>query len=151
MANWWHNAIGSVPQPWPPTERSDDGRRAKCSLAPYRRFPLERNQSQIGVQCSITERLEGVSAEGLEWSLAPRKEGLSGLPNDEKPARNTFTEVDRIIHHFRWEHPPWDNGEVDASTDPWRARGESHSTYANWLKSFTPCLCYLHPSSAVSV
>jgi IS1 family transposase len=62
----------------------DDGRRARCSLAPCRRFPLESHQSQMWVQCHITGRLVHVPAEALGWSIAPRKKGLSGLPNDEK-------------------------------------------------------------------
>ncbi len=51
-ANDWRNAIGSGPQRWQLAEPIDDGRRAKCSLAPCRRFPLERHRSRWGsVSC----------------------------------------------------------------------------------------------------
>jgi hypothetical protein len=36
------------------------------------------------MQRLVTGRLVRVPAEALGWSLAPRKEGLAGLPNDEK-------------------------------------------------------------------
>jgi hypothetical protein len=46
-----------------------------------------------------------VPAEVVGWGLTPGREGLSGLPNDEKPARNGFGEAGGIIHHLLWLHP----------------------------------------------
>jgi IS1 family transposase len=40
-ANDWRNAIDNGCQPWQREEPTDDGRRARCSLAPCQRFPLE--------------------------------------------------------------------------------------------------------------
>ena len=88
VASWWRNATGSVPQRWHQAEPLDDGRRAKCSHTPCQRFPLERQGSQRWVQCHITGRWVKVLAEILGWSLAPGREGLSGLPHHEKPARS---------------------------------------------------------------
>jgi hypothetical protein len=90
VANWRRNAIGNVPLPWQREERSDDGRRAKCSLAHCRRFPLERHQGRMWVQCHLTGRLVKVLAEELAWSLAPGREGPSGLPHHKNPARSEF-------------------------------------------------------------
>jgi hypothetical protein len=50
-------------------------------------------------------RLVHVPAEDVGWGLSPGREGLSGLPNDEKPARNGFGEAGGIIHHLLWLHP----------------------------------------------
>jgi len=38
VANFWHNAIGSVPKLWQREEPTDDGQRGKCSVIPYRRY-----------------------------------------------------------------------------------------------------------------
>src|SRR5260221_1933500 len=46
-ATGWRNAIGNGLQPWQREEPSDDGRRARCSLAPCLRFPLESHSSQM--------------------------------------------------------------------------------------------------------
>jgi hypothetical protein len=40
------------------------------------------------VRCHITGRRVKILAETLGWSLAPGREGLSGLPHHEKPARS---------------------------------------------------------------
>ncbi len=44
-------------------------------------------------------------AETFGWSLAPGREGLSGLPNDEKTCLRGFAEGVRIIHYVPWQHP----------------------------------------------
>jgi hypothetical protein len=49
-------------------------------------------------------RLVHVPAEDVGRGLSPGREGLSGLPNDEKPARNGFGEAGGIIHHLQWLH-----------------------------------------------
>jgi hypothetical protein len=46
-------------------------------------------------------RLVYVLAEDVGWDLTAGREGLSGLPNSEKPARNGFGEVGGIIHHLQ--------------------------------------------------
>jgi hypothetical protein len=46
-ATGWRNAIGNGLQPWQREEPPDDGRRARCSLAPCLRFPLESHSSQM--------------------------------------------------------------------------------------------------------
>jgi hypothetical protein len=33
------------------------------------------------------------------------REGLPGLPTDEKPAQDGSGEAGGIIHHLEWEHP----------------------------------------------
>ena len=88
VASVWHNAIASVPQPWQQEEPPDDGRRARCSLVHCCRFPLERHQIQIWVQCYVAGCLVKVLAEAPGCSLAPGREGLSGLPHHQKPARS---------------------------------------------------------------
>jgi len=51
VASFYRNATDNVHQPWQLAEPPDDGRRGKCSLAPCRRFPLERLTSQM--ECCI--------------------------------------------------------------------------------------------------
>jgi hypothetical protein len=46
-ATGWRNAIGNGLQPWQREEPPDDGQRARCSLAPCHRFPLESHSSQM--------------------------------------------------------------------------------------------------------
>ena len=67
--SWWHNVTGSVLQPWQPGEPTDDGRRARCSLAPCRRFLLESHSNQMRRQCHVVERSVKVSAEAVGWGL----------------------------------------------------------------------------------
>jgi hypothetical protein len=55
VAPVWRNGTGSVPQPWPPGEPIDDGRRARCSLAHCQRFPLESHFSQKWLQEHVVE------------------------------------------------------------------------------------------------
>ena len=49
--------------------RTDDGRRARCSFAPCRRFPLESHVSQRRGPCHVAGRLLKVPAASREWSL----------------------------------------------------------------------------------
>src|SRR5260221_11426045 len=42
VATWWRNATDNVHPRWPPAEPTDVGQRARCSLAHFRQFPLER-------------------------------------------------------------------------------------------------------------
>jgi len=65
-ASFWRNATGSGRQPWPRAEPPDDGQRAKCSLALCRRFPLERDQSELWMQGHVTRRGVKVLAEAPE-------------------------------------------------------------------------------------
>jgi IS1 family transposase len=69
-------------------------------------FRLRASESRGGLQCHVTGRLVHVPAEVVGWGLTPGREGLSGLPNDEKPARNGFGEAGGIVHHLLWLHPP---------------------------------------------
>ena len=64
-ASWWRNAIGNGLQPWQLAEPPDDGRHARCSLAPCRRLPLERHASQRWVQGYVVEWLGIVQAEAV--------------------------------------------------------------------------------------
>ena len=90
VVSWWCNVIGNERQRWQRGEPIDDGRLARCSRAPCRRFPLERQGSQRWVQCYITRESVKTLAETLGWSLTPGREGLSGLPHHEKPTRSGF-------------------------------------------------------------
>ena len=87
-ASWWRNALGSGRKLWLLAEPIDDGRLARRSRSPCRRFQLERHGSQRWMQCHLTGRLVKVPAETLVWSLVPGREDLSGLPHHEKPARS---------------------------------------------------------------
>jgi hypothetical protein len=64
---------------------------ARYSLAPCRRFPLERTRSQTGAVACCGE-MGKVPPEELGASLTLGREGLSGLPHHQKPARNGFGE-----------------------------------------------------------
>ena len=92
MANVWRNATDCELQRWQPAESTDNGRRARCSLAHYRRFPLERHQSRMGLQWHVVGRLVVLPAEELGRSLAPGRDGLPGLPHHKNPARSGFGE-----------------------------------------------------------
>ena len=76
--------------------------------------------------------------ENVGWGLTPGREGLSGLPTDEKPARNGFGKAGGILHHVRWEHPPRDNG--DAALAAASLESSPCSGYLNhpFLKNETP-------------
>ena len=105
-ASCWRNAIGNGHQLWPPAKRTDDGQRAKCFLAPCRRFPLERQGSQRWVRCHITGRRVKILAETLGWSLAPEeKVSLDCLITKNWPEVGLET-AGRIIHHVLGQHPP---------------------------------------------
>ncbi len=65
-ANVWHNATGSELLPWQPEERTDDGRRARCSLTHCHRFSLESHSRQVRWQCHGVERRVKGSAEEVE-------------------------------------------------------------------------------------
>jgi IS1 family transposase len=84
VAGVWRNATDRARPPWQPAEPTDDGRLARCSLAPCRRFPLERHVSLMWEKCHIARNLEKVPVEALRWSLASGRGGLSGLSTDEK-------------------------------------------------------------------
>jgi hypothetical protein len=56
VANGRRNAIGNALRPWLPAEPPVDGRRARCSRAHCRRFPLESRRSQMGVQCHVASK-----------------------------------------------------------------------------------------------
>src|SRR6266487_2381109 len=85
-ANWRRNATGTVRLRWQLAEPPDDGRRARCSLVPCQRFPLERHSSLMWEECHVARKSMKVSAEALGGSLASGRGGLSGLLNDEHPA-----------------------------------------------------------------
>src|SRR5215470_6391298 len=95
VATAWRNAIGSVPQLWQPAEHIDDGRRARCSRAPCRRFPLERHACLMGEECHVARQAGKMPANGLGWSLASGRGGLSELLNDEQPAQRGLAEAPR--------------------------------------------------------
>jgi hypothetical protein len=61
--------ISSELRRWQPGEHIDDGRHARCSLAPCRRFPLERHARLMGVECHVASKSVMVPAEELVWSL----------------------------------------------------------------------------------
>ena len=91
-ATGWLNATGSELRRWQPAEPIDDGQRARCSLAPFRPFPLESQGNQVQLRCHVARMIVKLPAEELEWSLTMGKEGLSGLPHHQTPARSGFTE-----------------------------------------------------------
>ncbi|TMD66950.1 MAG: hypothetical protein E6I97_23570, partial [Chloroflexi bacterium] len=57
------------------------------------------------MECQVAGYLVKVLAEEVGWSLAPGKEGRSGLPHHKKGPKG-YAEADRIIHHIPWEYPP---------------------------------------------
>jgi hypothetical protein len=79
-ANVWHNAIGSVPQPWQLVEHIDDGRRAKCSLARCHRFALERHENLMEEECHVAMKSVKAPAEALGWSLTLGREACLVFP-----------------------------------------------------------------------
>src|SRR5215831_763522 len=46
VASWWRNGTDNGLPRWQPEELIDDGRQARCSLVPCRRFPLERHKAR---------------------------------------------------------------------------------------------------------
>src|SRR5215467_3796721 len=82
VADFWRNATDSALRRWQPAEPIDDGQRARCSLVPCRRFPLERHASLMAQECPVTSKSVKVPAEALGWSLLPGYGGPSGLSND---------------------------------------------------------------------
>ncbi len=91
-ATVWHNGIGNGRRRWRRGERTGGGQHARCSCAPCRWFPLERGPSHRGMLSHVAGRWVKVPAEARGWRLPRGSEGLSGLPNHQKSARNGFTE-----------------------------------------------------------
>ena len=54
VANFWHNATGSIPQRWQRGEPTDDGQPGKCSVIPCRRYHAQLFESH----CSEKELRE---------------------------------------------------------------------------------------------
>jgi hypothetical protein len=69
LVGWWRNAIGSELRRWQPVEHIDDGRHVRCSLAPCRRFPLERHARLMGEECHVASKSVKVPAEEVGWGL----------------------------------------------------------------------------------
>ena len=88
----WRNVTGNGHQPWQREEPPDAGRRARCSLAPYQRFPLEEYRSQMRMASYAARKSGKATAKALEWSLASGRGGLTGLLKDQIPARSWFGE-----------------------------------------------------------
>jgi hypothetical protein len=92
VASAWRSATGTVPLPWLREEPLDDGQRARCSRVPWCRSPLEKRQSQRGIECEIAGRLAKVLAEARGCRLTRGSEGLSGLQHHPKLAPSRFEE-----------------------------------------------------------
>ena len=105
VANGRRNATGNVRKLWQLAEPTVDGQHVRCSLAPCRRFPLERLTSQMGVLYYVAGRWMKVPAAKLVWSLTPGREGLSGLPHHKKPAQSGLTEGWVIYPPYRMGVP----------------------------------------------
>jgi hypothetical protein len=82
-----HNATFNELLRWLQGERTDDGRLARCSLAPCHRFPLERPSSRWELY-HVVGRWMKVLAEEFGGSLTLGRAGLAGLPPHQKPARS---------------------------------------------------------------
>src|SRR2546421_783179 len=70
-------------------------------------LPFEQRTAQVastGVLYYVPGRWVKVPAKGLTWSLTLGREGLSGLPHHQKPARSRFGRPGRFIHHVQCEH-----------------------------------------------
>jgi hypothetical protein len=91
-ATGWLNATSSELRRWQPAEPIEDGQRARCSLVPFRPFPLESQGNHVQVRCHVASMSVKLPAEALAWSLTLGKQGLSGLPQHQTPARCGFTE-----------------------------------------------------------
>jgi hypothetical protein len=59
------------------------------------------------VQCHVTGRWVKVPVEALGWSLTLGREGLSGLPHHQKPARSGFAEGWSIYPPYPIGVPPF--------------------------------------------
>src|SRR5438552_1249527 len=86
-AIFWRNAIGSGRRRWQPAEPAVGGQHARYSPAHCCPLPLESHRSSMRLECHDERCLVKLLAEELGWSLTPRREDLSGLPYDTKPAR----------------------------------------------------------------
>jgi hypothetical protein len=84
VATWRRNATDNVHLRWPPADPTDVGQRASCSLAHCRPFPLERLASLMWEECHVTRKRVKVQAAEVGWGFIPGRDGLSGLPTDEK-------------------------------------------------------------------
>jgi hypothetical protein len=84
VANWRRNATGTVRLRWQLAEPPDDGWRARCSLAPCRRLPLESDDRQVQLHCPGVAWVVKVTAEEVADGASPREDSLFDLHNDEK-------------------------------------------------------------------
>ena len=71
LADAWRHATDHVLLRWLREEPLVDGRRARCSLVPCQRFPLESHQSRRSMQCHIVGRWVKVPATEVRWGLTP--------------------------------------------------------------------------------
>ena len=69
VATWRRKATDNEQLRWPPAEPTEVGKRAKCSLAHCRQFPLESYDSQVQLQCHVVEWVGNVPAEEVGWGL----------------------------------------------------------------------------------
>jgi len=91
VADFWRNETSSGLRRWQLAEHIDDGLHAKCFLTPCRGFPLEHHASLVREEWHVTRKSVKVPAEALGCSLISGRGGLSGLSNDNHPARYAFT------------------------------------------------------------
>src|SRR5262249_40739340 len=84
-ATVWPNAISNRLRRWPPAEPTDDGRRARCSLAPCPRCALERHITLMREACYVASKSMKVPAKARQWGLASGKGGPSGLSTHKIP------------------------------------------------------------------
>jgi hypothetical protein len=103
---WWRAYYHVVrPHAAQQGKRTDGGQQGMYPRAPSLRLPLESHSSQSWLHCHAANKTLKVPAEDVGWGLTAGREGLSGLPTDEKPARKRFGEAGGILHHVRWQHP----------------------------------------------
>ena len=73
---------------------------ARGALTPFAAgFRLSASESRGGCSAMSEGDWYMCQAEAVGWALTLGREGLSGLPTDEKPARKRFGEAAGILHH----------------------------------------------------
>src|SRR5215469_10968136 len=88
VANWRRDATGNGRKLRLRAEPIDYGRRARYSLTPCQRFPLERHRSQMRLARYVVRKSGKVTAKALGGSLASGRGGLTGPLKDQNPAQS---------------------------------------------------------------
>src|SRR5260370_33784983 len=83
-----------------PAEPIDDGRLARCSLAPCQRLPLERHRSQMGGLYHVVERWLKASAQSSEGASLWEEQACLDCLITKNPPEVGLARAGRFIHHI---------------------------------------------------